>query len=175
MWVAITLVIIPVLTSGLGCKPRVARNSEIADTATCVSAKEYKARKAQVYRCQLRLSMAGYKDRTRTQACLQLGCSLQPPQTGSAPGGMTVSTTLLLLTTTIMTFHVTDNKIVTGIVTIAFLLPTTAAIGMEELGARREEGMDVTDGPEWEERMMEVKVNRKQFPPNLVILLARLA
>ena len=157
MWVAITLIIIPVLSSGLGCK-RVARNSEIVDTATCVSAKEYKARAAQVYRCKLRVSMGGYKDRTRIQACLQLGCSLEPPQAvGSAPGSIAVSTTLMFISTT-MTARSCGTVTMTMAMAMSMamaMLPTGTAMEMEQLGTRK----DDTGEEEWKEKIQEVNAS----------------
>ena len=76
----------------------------------------------------------------------------------SAPGGITVSTTLMLLTTT-TTFHATARSC--GTVTMAFLgtmLPTATAIDMEKLGARRDEKWD-TDEEEWEQKIREVNAS----------------
>ena len=156
MWFAIALVIIPVIST-TGCK-RVARSSEMVDTATCVSAQEYKARAAQVYRCKLRVAMGGYKDRTRIQACLQLGCSLEPPQAvGSAPGSIAVSTTLMFISTT-MTARSCGTVTMTMAMAMSMamaMLPTGTAMEMEQLGTRR----DDTGEEEWKEKIQEVNAS----------------
>ena len=162
MRLALTSVLLLMTTGGHeGCKARVVRNAdqEEPDSRTCITSKEYKSRKAEVYRCQLRLQLAGFTDRARVQSCFELGCTLQPPEPGSAPSASTVSTTLLLMTTMVTVMNIPTIPMVMVQVTITFIVfvPPTEAIGMEELnGAMQEEGMDATMEPELEERIREV-------------------
>ena len=162
MRLALTSVLLLMTTGGHeGCKARVTRNAdqEEPDSRTCITSKEYKSRKAEVYRCQLRLQLAGFTDRARVQSCFELGCTLQPPEPGSAPSASTVSTTLLLMTTMVTVMNIPTMPMVMVQVTIMFIVivPPTEAIGMEELnGAMQEEGMDATMEPELEERIREV-------------------
>ena len=151
MWVAIALIIIPVIST-TGCK-RVARSSEMVDTATCVSAQEYKARAAQVYRCKLMLARGGYKDRTRIQACMQLGCSMEPP-VGRAPGSFALSTTLMFISTT-MTARSCGTMTTAMAMMAMAMLPSGTAMEMEQLGTRK----DDTGEEEWKEKIQEVNAS----------------
>ena len=151
MWVAIALIIIPVIST-TGCK-RVARSSEMVDTATCVSAQEYKARAAQVYRCKLMLARGGYKDRTRIQACIQLGCSLEPP-VGRAPGSFALSTTLMFISTTMTARSYGTMTTAMAMMAMA-MLPTGTAMEMEQLGTRK----DDTGEEEWKDKIQEVNAS----------------
>ena len=151
MWLAIALIIIPVIST-TGCK-RVARSSEMVDTATCVSAQDYKARAAQVYRCKLMLARGGYKDRTRIQACMQLGCSLEPP-VGRAPGSFALSTTLMFISTT-MTARSCGTMTTAMTMMAMAMLPTGTAMEMEQLGTRK----DDTGEEEWKEKIQEVNAS----------------
>ena len=151
MWLAIALIIIPVIST-TGCK-RVARSSEMVDTATCVSVQQYKARSAQVYRCELMLARGGYKDRTRIQACMKLGCTLEPP-VGRAPGSFALSTTLMFISTT-MTAR-SCGTMTTAMAMLAMaMLPTGTAMEMEQLGTRK----DDTGEEEWKEKIQEVNAS----------------
>ena len=151
MWLAIALMIIPVIST-TGCK-RVARSSEMVDTATCVSAQEYKARAAQVYRCKLMLARGGYKDRTRIQACMKLGCTLEPP-VGRAPGSFALSTTLMFISTT-MTARSCGTMTTAMAMMAMAMLPTGTAMEMEQLGTRK----DDTGEEEWKEKIQEVNAS----------------
>ena len=151
MWLAIALIIIPVIST-TGCK-RVARSSDMVDTATCVSVQQYKARSAQVYRCELMLARGGYKDRTRIQACMKLGCTLEPP-VGRAPGSFALSTTLMFISTT-MTAR-SCGTMTTAMAMLAMaMLPTGTAMEMEQLGTRK----DDTGEEEWKEKIQEVNAS----------------
>ena len=151
MWFAIALVIIPVIST-TGCK-RVARSSEMVDTATCVSAQEYKARAAQVYRCELMLARGGYKDRTRIQACMKLGCTLEPP-VGRAPGSFALSTTLMFISTT-MTARSCGTMTTAMAMMAMAMLPSGTAMEMEQLGTRK----DDTGEEEWKDKIQEVNAS----------------
>ena len=151
MWLAIALIIIPVIST-TGCK-RVARSSEMVDTATCVSVQQYKARSAQVYRCELMLARGGYKDRTRIQACMKLGCTLEPP-VGRAPGSLALSTTLMLISTT-MTARSCGTMTTAMAMMAMAMLPTGTAMEMEQLGTRK----DDTGEEEWKEKIQEVNAS----------------
>ena len=151
MWLAIALIIIPVIST-TGCK-RVARSSEMVDTATCVSVQQYKARAAQVYRCKLMLARGGYKDRTRIQACMQLGCSLEPP-VGRAPGSFALSTTLMFISTT-MTARSCGTMTTAMAMMAMAMLPTGTAMEMEQLGTRK----DDTGEEEWKDKIQEVNAS----------------
>ena len=151
MWLAIALIIIPVIST-TGCK-RVARSSEMVDTATCVSAQEYKARAAQVYRCELMLARGGYKDRTRIQACMKLGCTLEPP-VGRAPGSFALSTTLMFISTT-MTARSCGTMTTAMAMMAMAMLPTGTAMEMEQLGTRK----DDTGEEEWKDKIQEVNAS----------------
>ena len=155
MWLAVALIIIPVICT-TGCK-RVARSSDTAvDTATCVSVQQYKARSAQVYRCELMLARGGYKDRTRIQACMKLGCTLEPP-VGKAPGNLALSSTLMLtsLISTTMTAR-SYGTMTTAMAMMAMaVLPTGTAMDMEQLGTRK----DDTKEEEWRNKIQEVNAS----------------
>ena len=151
MWLAIALIIIPVIST-TGCK-RVARSSEMVDTATCVSVQQYKARSAQVYRCELMLARGGYKDRTRIQACMKLGCTLEPP-VGRAPGSFALSTTLMFISTT-MTARSCGTMTTAMAMMAMAMLPTGTAMEMEQLGTRK----DDTGEEEWKDKIQEVNAS----------------
>ena len=151
MWLAIALIIIPVIST-TGCK-RVARSSEMVDTATCVSVQQYKARAAQVYRCELMLARGGYKDRTRIQACMKLGCTLEPP-VGRAPGSFALSTTLMFISTT-MTARSCGTMTTAMAMMAMAMLPTGTAMEMEQLGTRK----DDTGEEEWKDKIQEVNAS----------------
>ena len=150
MWLAIALIIIPVIST-TGCK-RVARSSEMVDTATCVSVQQYKARAAQVYRCELMLARGGYKDRTRIQACMKLGCTLEPP-VGKAPGSLALSTTLMFISTT-MTAR-SYGTMTTAMAMMAMAVLPSTAMDMEQLGT----GKDDTKEEEWRNEIQEVNAS----------------
>ena len=125
----------------------------MVETATCVSVQQYKARSAQVYRCELMLARGGYKDRTRIQACMKLGCTLEPP-VGRAPGSFALSTTLMFISTT-MTAR-SCGTMTTAMAMLAMaMLPTGTAMEMEQLGTRK----DDTGEEEWKEKIQEVNAS----------------
>ncbi len=125
----------------------------MVDTATCVSVQQYKARSAQVYRCELMLARGGYKDRTRIQACMKLGCTLEPP-VGRAPGSFALSTTLMFISTT-MTARSCGTMTTAMAMMAMAMLPTGTAMEMEQLGTRK----DDTGEEEWKNKIQEVNAS----------------
>ena len=139
----LVLLLMTISTWSEGCKARVVRSADkVPDSRTCLTTSEYKTRKAQIYRCQLRLQMAGFTDRAKINTCLELGCDLQPSEPGMA-SATTASTTLILMTT-IWTLHLWYNNL--GILFLGILAaPSAEAIGMEQLEARLEVGQDTEE------------------------------
>ena len=152
MWLAVALVIIPVICT-TGCK-RVPRSSDTAvDTATCVSVQQFKERSAQVYRCELMMARDGFKDRTRIQACMKLGCTLEPP-VGKAPGNLALSSTLFLaslISTTMGSYGTMTTATAMMVMTV---LPSTA-MEVEKLGTTK----DDTKEEEWRNKIQEVNAS----------------
>ena len=125
----------------------------MVDTATCVSVQQYKARSAQVYRCELMLARGGYKDRTRIQACMKLGCTLEPP-VGRAPGSFALSTTLMFISTTMTARSYGTMTTAMAMMAMA-MLPSGTAMEMEQLGTRK----DDTGEEEWKEKIQAVNAS----------------
>ena len=152
MWLAVALVLIPVICT-TGCK-RVPRSSDTAvDTATCVSVQQFKERSAQVYRCELMMARGGYKDRTRIQACMKLGCTLEPP-VGKAPGNLALSSTLFL-TSLISTTMGSYGTMTTGMAMMVMAVLPSTAMDVEQLGTTK----DDTKEEEWRNEIQEVNAS----------------
>ena len=125
----------------------------MVDTATCVSVQQYKARSAQVYRCELMLARGGYKDRTRIQACMKLGCTLEPP-VGKAPGNLALSSTLML-TSLISTTMGSYGTMTTATAMMVMAVLPSAAMDVEQLGTTK----DDTKEEDWRNEVQQVNAS----------------
>jgi len=152
MWLPVALVITLVICT-TGCK-RAPRSSDTAvDTATCVSVQQFKERSAQVYRCELMMARDGFKDRTRIQACMKLGCTLEPP-VGKAPGNLALSSTLFLASLISTTMGSYGTMTTATAMMVMAVLPSTA-MEVEKLGTTK----DDTKEEEWRNEIQEVNAS----------------
>ena len=95
----------------------------------------------------------GFKDRTRIQACMRLGCTLEPP-VGKAPGNLALSSTLFL-TSLISTTMGSYGTITTGMAMMVMAVLPSTAMDVEQLGTTK----DDTKEEEWRNEIQEVNAS----------------
>ena len=99
------------------------------------------------------MARGGFKDRTRIQACMKLGCTLEPP-VGKAPGNLALSSTLFL-TSLISTTMGSYGTMTTGMAMMVMAVLPSAAMDVEQLGTTK----DDTKEEEWRNEIQEVNAS----------------